>query len=167
MTRKRFIKLLMSKGIQRNAAQEIAARYNSRNIPYAKAYKIFLISDSAKKGVAALAGWFKNFATEIQKVKENFTALAEQLKQTFCDYADNVCELKKLAESEFCAFRRDPLPQPQKYICMKDFVIDRRKAINRIKKKKGTVFPVSFLRRFYSYQTKCLHSVAKCCIIKE
>lgn len=67
MTRKRFIKLLMSKGIQRNAAQEIAARYNSRNIPYAKAYKIFLISDSAKKGVAALAGWFKNFATERKK----------------------------------------------------------------------------------------------------
>lgn len=39
MTRKRFIKLLMSHGISRNKAVEIAADYNSRNVPYKKAYK--------------------------------------------------------------------------------------------------------------------------------
>ena len=39
MTRKRFIKLLMSHGISRNKAVEIAADYNSRNVPYEIAYK--------------------------------------------------------------------------------------------------------------------------------
>lgn len=34
MTRKRFIKLLMSYRIPRNHAVKIAADYNSRNIPY-------------------------------------------------------------------------------------------------------------------------------------
>lgn len=38
MTRKRFIKLLMSHGISRNKAVKIAADYNSRNIPYETAY---------------------------------------------------------------------------------------------------------------------------------
>ena len=38
MTRKRFIKLLMSHGISRNKAVEIAADYNSRNVPYERAY---------------------------------------------------------------------------------------------------------------------------------
>ena len=37
MTRKRFVKLLMSYGIQRNTAQIFADVVNSRNIPYAKA----------------------------------------------------------------------------------------------------------------------------------
>lgn len=151
MTRKRFIKLLMSKGVQRNKAQEIAALYNSRNIPYAKAYKIYLLSNSAKKAFEALGLHFKEFAKAIQQVKENFTELAEKLKETFCAYTDNLSELKKLAESEFYTFAREPKPQPQKSICMKNFVLDRRKTINRIKKKKGTVFPVLFLCRFYSY----------------
>ena len=39
MTRKRFIKLVMSYGIPRNDAVEIAADYNSRNIPYERAYE--------------------------------------------------------------------------------------------------------------------------------
>lgn len=39
MTRKRFIKLLISYGIPRNEAVKIAADYNSRNIPYEIAYK--------------------------------------------------------------------------------------------------------------------------------
>lgn len=38
MTRKRFIKLLMSHGIKRNEAVKKAADYNSRNVPYETAY---------------------------------------------------------------------------------------------------------------------------------
>ena len=38
MTRKRFIKLLMSHDISRNEAVKIAADYNSRNVPYETAY---------------------------------------------------------------------------------------------------------------------------------
>ncbi len=41
MTKKRFIKLVMSKGKGRNEAQKIASAYNSRRISYDKAYKIF------------------------------------------------------------------------------------------------------------------------------
>lgn len=39
MTRKRFIKLLMSYGIPRNKAVEYANYYNRRNISYERAYK--------------------------------------------------------------------------------------------------------------------------------
>lgn len=39
MTRKRFIKLLMSYGISRNKSVEYANYYNRRNIPYERAYK--------------------------------------------------------------------------------------------------------------------------------
>ena len=39
MSRKRFIKLLMSYGISRNKAVKMAADYNSRNVPYEIAYK--------------------------------------------------------------------------------------------------------------------------------
>lgn len=39
MSRKRFIKLLMSHGISRNKAVELANYYNRRNIPYERAYK--------------------------------------------------------------------------------------------------------------------------------
>lgn len=43
MTKKRFIKLVMSKGKGRNEAQKIASEFNSRRTPYDKAYKIFRI----------------------------------------------------------------------------------------------------------------------------
>lgn len=46
MTRKRFIKLLMSHGKQRNEAQAMAFYYNLRNTPYAKAYSDFLTKHS-------------------------------------------------------------------------------------------------------------------------
>ena len=39
MTRKRFIKLLMSHGASRNEAVELANYYNRRNIPYKRAYE--------------------------------------------------------------------------------------------------------------------------------
>lgn len=39
MSRKRFIKLLMSHGISRNEAVKTAAAYNSLNFPYERAYE--------------------------------------------------------------------------------------------------------------------------------
>lgn len=39
MSRKRFIKLLMSYGVSRNEAVKIAADYNRRNISYERAYE--------------------------------------------------------------------------------------------------------------------------------
>lgn len=38
MTKKRFIKLLMAQGMQRNEAHKTAERYHSMNKPYAVAY---------------------------------------------------------------------------------------------------------------------------------
>lgn len=54
MTRKRFIKLLMSKGFSRNEAQQKAAFYNSRHIPYKRAY-LFCRASCAIKGVSKAA----------------------------------------------------------------------------------------------------------------
>lgn len=49
MSRKRFIKLLMSYGIPRNSAVKIAADYNSRNVPYEIAYKRLIFVRLASK----------------------------------------------------------------------------------------------------------------------
>ena len=54
MTRKHFIKLLMSKGFSRNEAQHKADYYNSRNIPYERAYSFCRVS-CAMKGVSKAA----------------------------------------------------------------------------------------------------------------
>lgn len=60
MTKKRFIKLLMSHGEQRNEAQIKAMQYNSRNIPYAKAYRIYLAFDLNLRKLKAAAAEFAN-----------------------------------------------------------------------------------------------------------
>ena len=76
MTRKRFIKLLMSHDISRNEAVEIAADYNSRNIPYATAYVretrklmpcITIDTGKLKQGVAAAGAAFRNLASAINR----------------------------------------------------------------------------------------------------
>lgn len=54
MTRRRFVKLLMSKGFSRNEAQQKADYYNSCNVPYKRAYSFCRIS-CAMKGVSKAA----------------------------------------------------------------------------------------------------------------
>lgn len=82
MTRKRFIKLLMSHGISRNEAVKIAADYNSRNIPYKTAYAnesnlkpigYSFAAEGLSKGIAAAAAAFSNFASAVKRAMENFT----------------------------------------------------------------------------------------------
>ena len=77
MTRKRFIKLLMSKGYSRNEAVKIAADYNSRNIPYETAYikevarmsKSFITIDTGKfkQGMAEAIAAFNNLASTVNR----------------------------------------------------------------------------------------------------
>ena len=74
MSKKRFIKLLMSKGIQRNEAQEIAARYNSRNIPYEKAYTDFLLKNGVIFAFKSLGQHFAKFNTALK----NFSCAVKQ-----------------------------------------------------------------------------------------
>ena len=77
MTRKRFIKLMMSYGISRNEAVKIAADYNSRNIPYETAYKkevarrskpfITIDTGKLKQGVAEAIAALNNLASAVNR----------------------------------------------------------------------------------------------------
>lgn len=49
MTRKRFVKLLMSKGNSRNEAQRKANHFNSCHIPYEKAIKLAYLCSAMVK----------------------------------------------------------------------------------------------------------------------
>ena len=59
MSRKRFIKLLMSHGISRNKAVELANYYNRRNIPYERAYKRLIFVRLASKLEMSAIGAFR------------------------------------------------------------------------------------------------------------
>lgn len=71
MTRKRFIKLLMAKGIQRNEAAKTANLYNARKIPYSRAIIVASVSHS----FAELAKAIKNFGTNAAKCSNAFANL--------------------------------------------------------------------------------------------
>lgn len=83
--------------------------------------------------------FFKAVKEELQKAKEGLAAVVEYVDEQFSELLEDL----KCIDID-----REPLPQPQKYIFMKCFVIDRRKQINRIKKKKGTVYPCFFFVTF-------------------
>lgn len=68
MTRKRFIKLVMSKGKQRNEANKIANLYNARKIPYSRAYISFQVAN--------------NFA-EISKAAKKIPTVCKELAKSF------------------------------------------------------------------------------------
>ena len=83
MTRKRFIKLMMSYGNSRNKAVKIAAEYNSRNVPYKTAYanesnlkpvNYSFIAEGLSKGIAAATAAFSDLASAAKKAMENITS---------------------------------------------------------------------------------------------
>ena len=80
MTRKRFVKLLMSQGITRNEANEKAKSYISNGFSYEKAYRNFLFVYGVKNGFKKLCEAFSvasvSFRTatvSIDKFKEAIT----------------------------------------------------------------------------------------------
>ena len=77
MTRKRFIKLLMSRGLQRNEAQKKAEEYNSKNVSYSDAYMYFCVSAS----FANLGKSFNKFGEAIKQATAGLSKLAEALKK--------------------------------------------------------------------------------------
>ena len=77
MTRKRFIKLLMSRGLQRNEAQKKAEEYNSKNVSYSDAYMHFCVSVS----FANLAKSFNNVGECIRKATAGLAKLGKALKE--------------------------------------------------------------------------------------
>lgn len=81
-----------------------------------------------------------------QEALEKIIAALKAAQEALETVAENIAErYKEFIEEYKYIYDREPLPQPQKYILMKCFVIDRRKEINRIKKKKGTVYPCFFV----------------------
>lgn len=85
MTKKRFIKLLMSYGVQRNEAQQIARDFNGQNIPYKTAYPAAKIYSAKRLCVRMLVDGIEKISVEISrrvipafnKFKEAFAAAYE------------------------------------------------------------------------------------------
>ena len=75
MTRKRFVKLLMSHGITRNEAQTIAKRYNARSFSYKHAYRTFLLTHSIKQNFKKMGEAFKMASASIRQVSASFDKL--------------------------------------------------------------------------------------------
>jgi hypothetical protein len=81
MTRKRFVKLLMSHGITRNDANEIAYSYNARNILYEQAYRTFLLTHSIKLNFKKLGDAFYMASVPIRQATVSFEKLKEALEK--------------------------------------------------------------------------------------
>lgn len=80
MTKKRFIKLLMSYGIQRNRAQQIARDVNGRNIPYKQACPAVIVGYRTRLSMQALAQCCREFA---EQIKSALIPAFNQLKEAF------------------------------------------------------------------------------------
>ena len=81
MSNKRFVKLLMSQGIQRNEANEIAGRYNARSYAYADAIRDFLIKTSLKNSFANLGKAITKATDDIKALSRAFEEFRERMKQ--------------------------------------------------------------------------------------
>lgn len=78
MTKKRFIKLLMSTGVQRNKARQMALSYNSQNIPYANALD-FYVSTTVSGVFRALGEALEGVTIAMSKVVQSFKNFTEAI----------------------------------------------------------------------------------------
>lgn len=79
MTRKRFIKLLMSHGEQKHKARAIAFLYHSCGTPYREAYSDYLIKIGINKAFSRLAKAAAELGTSIQKISISLLKLKEAM----------------------------------------------------------------------------------------
>ena len=77
MTAKRFIKLIMSCGKQRNEARVIAERYKARGFSYKEAYADFRLKNGVEmaikglsSGITACGDNFRKAAAQVQKLAQ-------------------------------------------------------------------------------------------------
>lgn len=77
MTKKRFVKLMMAHGIQRNEACKIAKTYNSPNTSYSYAYIDYFLKDSFK----SIGEAFRKFSEEMKEIILYVEAMKEALKE--------------------------------------------------------------------------------------
>ena len=73
MTRKRFIKLVMSCGVQKRTAQKIALHYHAENFSYKDAYSCFCVRR------------FKRATLEISVSCQKATEALSKLTQALCE----------------------------------------------------------------------------------
>lgn len=76
MTKKRFIKLLMSRGKSRNEAVEIASNYNSLNYSYKSAYTDYLLKYSMSDALHILTYQFSKLGMSVAQASKAFSKLA-------------------------------------------------------------------------------------------
>ena len=88
MTKKRFIKLLMSTRVQKSEARLIAARYNSRKMPYSQAFSDYLVKEKLIKSFSKLGAAAVKFGENLEKITESFDKFARACKSSM----EGVCE---------------------------------------------------------------------------
>ena len=76
MTRKRFVKLLMSKGVSRNQANGIAQQYISEGISYESGYRIWKLSHFLKDPMAQIGEVVNRATVAIQSLVSAIGAAA-------------------------------------------------------------------------------------------
>lgn len=86
MTRKRFIKLLMSHGETLYSARTIAFLYRSRNMSYKSAYSDYLLKTSIKRSFKRLSRAAVECGKSIVSVAKVFNKLAFSMKEMPLDY---------------------------------------------------------------------------------
>jgi hypothetical protein len=76
MTKKRFIKLLMSRGKSKNEAVEIALNYNNLNYSYKSAYAAYLLKYSMSDALHMLTYQFSKLSMSVAQASKAFSKLA-------------------------------------------------------------------------------------------
>ena len=76
MTRKRFVKLLMSKGVSRNQANSIAQQYISEGLSYESGYRIWKVSHSLKDPITQIGEVVNRATAAIQSLASAIGAAA-------------------------------------------------------------------------------------------
>lgn len=87
MTKKRFIKLIMSCEKGRNEAQTLAAKYHKNGFSYADAYSDFML----KHGIGiSLANGFRKVAIKAEAAKSAFLKLGIALRKAAQEQLRNI-----------------------------------------------------------------------------
>ena len=75
MTRKRFIKLVMSCGVQKRTAQKLALHYHAENFSYEDAFSIFCEErfESALKALEIFADMVREIGAAVRETERNPT----------------------------------------------------------------------------------------------
>ena len=80
MTRKRFIKLLMSHGESKRRAHDLAYKYNIFGMPYKSAYANYIVKKSLREAIESYRQARINFGltlrgliTKAEQLKDNIT----------------------------------------------------------------------------------------------